>query len=110
VHVSFFAQKVGLGDEQVHATIFGDESDPAWSEKDALLIQLVDQLSETSRISDEVWEKLMRHWSAAQILELIALVGFYHTISFFTNSAAIELEPWTAHFPEGYYDEGRFVR
>jgi 4-carboxymuconolactone decarboxylase len=109
VHVAFFARNVGLGDTQVRATVRGEESDPVWSEQDALLIQLADQLSETSRISDGVWEQLVQHWSAAQILELIAIVGFYHTISFLTNSVTMELEPWAARFPEGRDEEGRVL-
>ena len=35
-----------------------------------------------------------------QILEVIALVGFYHTVSFFANGLRLPLEPYGTPFPE----------
>ena len=37
---------------------------------------------------------------ADQIFELIALVGFYHTVSFFANGLRLQLEPYGTPFPE----------
>ena len=38
-------------------------------------------------------------WLSAQIVELIVLAGFYHTVSFTTNALRIALEPSAARFP-----------
>jgi alkylhydroperoxidase family enzyme len=85
VHVAFFAQRVALTAEQVRATQHGNGDDPVWSAEERLLIRLVDELHDTSGISDGLWRELTAAFSVEQIFELIALVGFYHTASFFAN-------------------------
>ena len=39
-------------------------------------------------------------FSVAQLLELIALVGFYHTVSFLANGLRLPPERYAAPFPE----------
>ena len=51
-------------------------------------------------ISDDLWTKLLAAFSVEQILELIALVGFYHTVSFFANGLRLPPESYAAPFPE----------
>jgi alkylhydroperoxidase family enzyme len=100
VHVTFFSSRVKLTPEQVRATVIGDADDPAWNDEERLLIRLVDELHDSSGISDELWTALHGAFSVDQILELIALVGFYHTVSFFANGLRLPLEPYGAPFPE----------
>lgn len=90
VHVAFFADR---------ATVQGDAQDPAWRGDELLLIRLVDELHDTSQISDPLWEALEKAFSLEQIFELIALVGFYHTVSFFANGLKLGAEPFAAPFP-----------
>jgi alkylhydroperoxidase family enzyme len=99
VHVAFFAERVGLTPEQVRATARGAEDDTAWSDEEKLLVRMVDELHDSSRLSDEVWDALVRAFSVEQIFELIALVGFYHTVSFFANGLRLPLEPYGVPFP-----------
>jgi hypothetical protein len=49
------------------------------------LIRLVDELHDAADISDGLWKVLTTAFSIEQIFELIALVGLYHTVSFFAN-------------------------
>ena len=100
VHVSFFAERVGLGDAEVAATVHGGADHPAWSEAERTLIRLADELHDTSRISDALWAELRKHWSEAQLVELVVLAGFYHTISFVVNGLGVELESHAARFPD----------
>ena len=99
VHVIFFSNRVGLTEDQVAATVKGDHNDPAWSQQDGLLIHLADELHDTSHVSDDLWESLAKHWEPPQLIEFIAVVGFYHTVSFMINAAGIELEDWAPRFP-----------
>ena len=99
VHVKFFGERVALTPEQARATVHGDASDAAWNDDERLLIRLVDELHDTARISDELWSALARAFRVEQILELIALVGFYHTVSFFTNGLRLPVEPYGVPFP-----------
>src|SRR3984893_18718550 len=53
VHVAFFAQRVALTAEQVHATVHGDAGNSAWSAEEGLLIRMVDKLHDSANLSDE---------------------------------------------------------
>jgi alkylhydroperoxidase family enzyme len=99
VHVAFFARRAALTPEQVRATARGDASDPAWTDEERLLIRLVDELHDSASISDDTWSQLAAAFSVEQILELIALVGFYHTVAFFANGLKLPPEPRSAPFP-----------
>jgi len=99
VHVAFFAQRAVLTAEQIRATVHGDAGDPAWSEDEKLLIRLVDELHDSASLSDDLWSKLATTFNVEQVFELIALVGFYHTVSFFANGLRLAPEPYSAPFP-----------
>jgi alkylhydroperoxidase family enzyme len=99
VHVAFFGQKAVLTPEQLRATVRGDAHDPAWSQDERLLVRTVDELHDSAKLSDELWDGLAASFSVEQILELIALVGFYHTVSFFANGLRLPPEPYGVPFP-----------
>lgn len=99
VHVAFFADRAALTPEQVLATVRGDANDPAWSDEELLLIRLVDELHDGADISDRLWNALATAFSVEQIFELIALVGFYHMVSFFANGLRLGTEPNAAPTP-----------
>jgi 4-carboxymuconolactone decarboxylase len=99
VHVAFFATRVALTPEQCRATVHGDASDAAWSADERLLIRMVDELHDRATLSDELWDALAVAFSVEQILELIALVGFYHTVSFLANGLKLPPEPLGAPLP-----------
>jgi alkylhydroperoxidase family enzyme len=99
VHVAFFAQRVALTDEQARATVHGDADHPAWSDDERLLLRLVDELHDSATLSDELWGALVATFSIEQILEAIALVGFYHTVSFFANGLRLPPESFGTPFP-----------
>jgi alkylhydroperoxidase family enzyme len=99
VHVAFFGERAGLTPEQVRATVKGGGNDPAWSGEELLLIRLADELHDSADISDQLWNELATAFSVEQIFELIALVGFYHTVSFFANGLRLKSESFAAASP-----------
>jgi alkylhydroperoxidase family enzyme len=99
VHVAFFAARVGLGSAELAATVHGAPDDAVWSDAERTLVRLADELHDTARISDALWKDLRRHWSDEQLVELVVLAGFYHTISFAVNGLGVELEPDAPRFP-----------
>jgi alkylhydroperoxidase family enzyme len=99
VHVAYFADRAALTPEQVRATVRGGANDPVWSGEELLLIRLVDELHDAADISGELWKALATAFSTDQIFELIALVGFYHTVSFFANGLRLGAEPSSAPPP-----------
>jgi alkylhydroperoxidase family enzyme len=99
VHVAFFAERVGLGAAEVAATVHGSADHAAWSEAERTLVRLADELHDSARISDALWPELRKYWSEAQLVELVVLAGFYHTISFAVNGLGVEMEDYAARFP-----------
>ncbi len=99
VHAAAFGQSAGLTEQQVTATALPASTDPGWSDRDRLLIRLADELHETDRIADPLWEALAAVWSPAALLELIVTAGWYRTLSYVLNAARVQHEPWAARFP-----------
>jgi alkylhydroperoxidase family enzyme len=99
VHVTAFARPLGLSDAWIHATVHADADDPVWSPSQAALVRLCDELHDTQRISDELWEELRRHFGEEQLIELIYTVGQYHAVSFLANGLALPHEPMAERFP-----------
>jgi alkylhydroperoxidase family enzyme len=100
VHVAFFAERAELNSDQVRATAHGGADDTAWTLREALLIRLVDALHDDAQVDDELWTRLAAEFSDAQLLELVVLIGFYHTVSFVTNALRLPLESYAARFPD----------
>jgi alkylhydroperoxidase family enzyme len=99
VHIALFAARAGLSDSQIHGTVLSDAASEAWDPDERLLIRLVDELHDAATISDELWADLAKTYSVEQILEFVALVGFYHTVSFFANSLKLAPEPFARERP-----------
>ena len=99
VHVAFFGERVGLGATEQHAIVHGGADAACWDERDSLLIRLVDALHDTAALDDALWASLRKGFSDEQLLELIVLTGFYHTVSFVTNGVRVPLEPYGTRFP-----------
>jgi 4-carboxymuconolactone decarboxylase len=68
VHATAYGKPPGLTDEQLTATVHGTPDDPAWSEQDALLIRLADELDDTCAISDPTWTALTAQFRDDQLL------------------------------------------
>src|SRR5260370_24797644 len=97
VHMAFLAGRVGFSPEQVAATAGGDPA--VFPERERLLLRLADALHDVAQVSDELWAALQAHFTDEQLIELVALAGFYHLISFVTNALRIPLESYRAPFP-----------
>jgi 4-carboxymuconolactone decarboxylase len=100
VHAVAYGRAVGLSDEQITATVRGAADDPAWSEHDALLVRLADELHDTCTVSETLWAQLAERYSDVQLLELLIIAGQYRIISYLVNAVAIEREPWAERFPK----------
>ena len=99
VHIAFFGARAELTPDEVRALT--SETADAFAPRERLLISLCDQLHATSSIDDDLWAKLAAEWSPAQLVELVVLAGFYHTISFAVNAFALAPEPFAARWSQG---------
>jgi 4-carboxymuconolactone decarboxylase len=100
VHVAFFAARVGLDETTVAATATAAADDAAWTSRDRLLIRMSDALHDRAAIADDLWAALAAEWSIEQLIELIVVAGFYHTVSFVVNATGVAAEPFAARFPD----------
>ena len=82
-----------------HELAFASIDSSDWTDDERLLIRMVDELHDTASLCDETWSALAAAFSVEQILELIGLVGFYHTVAFFANSLKLPPEPLSVPFP-----------
>jgi 4-carboxymuconolactone decarboxylase len=99
VHAAIFARRFALTDAEVRGSVHATWSDPLWSDRDRALVRLVDELHDEARISEDLWRLLASLYHEDQLIELIVLVGFYHTISFVTNGLNLPLETDAERFP-----------
>src|SRR5271170_2407053 len=101
VHIAFFAERVGLGVEQITSLTHGSPTDSCWDgERDRVLIQAVDSLCATATIDDALWEHISSLLTEAEILDLLMLTGWYHAISFTANALQLDLEQGVPRFSD----------
>ncbi len=95
VHVSAYADKVGLTSAQLASLAHGSPADGCWNEADRAVIAGVDELYESHDLSDLAWATLVEHVSEDGVMDLVLLAGWYHAISFATRALRLPLEEGT---------------
>jgi alkylhydroperoxidase family enzyme len=99
VHVAAFASAAQLTGEQVRATVLDGADAPCWSAAEQAMIAAVDALHVRATLDDAEFKALSAHYDDAQILEIILLCGFYHTVSYLANGLDLPLEAKGVRFP-----------
>ena len=99
MHVSSFAARAGLSDAEVRATCARELPPDVLPGRDRAILRLCDALHDRSSVDDALWAELTAEFAPAQLVELIVLAGFYHTVAFATNALRIELELGAAPLP-----------
>jgi alkylhydroperoxidase family enzyme len=93
VHIAFFADAAGLTTAQQHSVTHGSATDACWDQPDALLIEMVDSLHDTSDVDDALWQRAAQTFTAEQLLDILMLSGWYHAISYTARATRVALEP-----------------
>jgi 4-carboxymuconolactone decarboxylase len=73
---------------------------PQFDDRMTTLLRIADELHDSSTLSDAAWAVARPCWSDEQILEILAICGFYHFIGYLARAGRIGLEPWQARFPD----------
>ncbi len=100
VHVTRYAQAAGLDEAAIRHTVAYPPDPDAWMPNEVALIEMVDGLHAKSTLDDEAWSALAAHYDEAQIIELVALCGWYRTLSYLCNALRVPLESWQARLPK----------
>lgn len=85
------ARAAGVTDEEIGWIGAGPDA-PGWTPADALLLRAADELHRDARLSAATWSALADGHDEAQLIEITMLVGQYHMVAFFLNSAGTRLE------------------
>ena len=99
VHVALFGERVRFGEAEIAALVHDPANAACWAADEQALIAIVDDLVDRRTIGDATWQAASKHFDEAQLLEAIAIVGFYHTISFLCRGLKLPLESYGARFP-----------
>lgn len=99
VHVATFGDKAKWTPEQIRSSVHGGAEDACWSDEDRLVIELADELHDTSHVADTTWAKLAAHFAPEQLIELVTLAGLYHAVSFMVNACGVEAEAFAPPMP-----------
>ena len=99
VHIALFGERVGFADAEIAALVHGLADAACWAPDEQALIALVDDLVDRHMIRPATWQAASRHFDEAQLVEAIAITGFYHTISFLCRGLELPLESYGARFP-----------
>lgn len=99
VHVTVFADAAGFSDTQVAATVGVTPPADLWSDEEMLLLAIVDDLCANGAPDPARLPAFEASFDRTQQLEIMALVGNYHTISFVAKTAKLAPEMFAARFP-----------
>ena len=93
-------QRVGITDEEITA-LASDTSDYKWSNGDAALIAMSDELCSDNCVSDQTWQALTTRWNEAELTELVMVAGTYRLVSGYLNTMGVQLDADTPGWPLG---------
>jgi alkylhydroperoxidase family enzyme len=91
---TIIGQRVGLTAADIER-IQQDTGTAGWDDADATVLHAVDELHLHARIQDQTWNALKPLLDTRQIMDLLFLVGCYHTLALVMNSLDVPLEPGT---------------
>jgi len=98
VHAAGLSPRSGLSREVIQATLAPTDDGAPYSQRERILIDVADALHDGAAIDDALWGRLADAWSPEEILEVLAVAGFYHLVSFSVNALALDPEPWAGGF------------
>lgn len=92
VHVTVFGKAAQLTEAQIAATCLMEIDANLWTNDEASLLDAIDQLCANGNMDDVALKTFQQDWSREQQLEILALSGTYHMISFVANTARLPNE------------------
>jgi alkylhydroperoxidase family enzyme len=82
------AERAGLTLAEIEAVRAGDVADPV----DELVVRVVDEVENTSTLTDATWSQLCKHFDEQQVLDLLFTIGCYQLLAVAVNVIGIQPE------------------
>jgi 4-carboxymuconolactone decarboxylase len=86
------AKRYGVTAEEVERATRGSSA-PGWTEHEAAIVRAVEELLGDQSISNDTWNVLARTWTERQLLEFLAVVGYYVSVAYSQNALRMRLMP-----------------
>jgi 4-carboxymuconolactone decarboxylase len=93
-----FGRNAGLTEAEI-ARLAAPDPGADWPTAERAIITAVDEMHSGHDICDPTWSALADHFTAAALIDLVALVGRYWTVSVMTNALRVTLEPGLSGIP-----------
>lgn len=84
-------RRAGLTDEEMQRIEAGPDA-AGWSEEDADLVRVADELHADARIRDETWDRLSGRYDHRQLMDMVFLTGCYEIVAMAVKSFGIPPE------------------
>jgi alkylhydroperoxidase family enzyme len=81
----------GLNDAQLHAVREGPDS-AVWTPEERAMLKAADEMIDRFSVTDETWEHLASWLNAAELFELLFVVGGYLCLATVLNSIGLQAE------------------
>jgi hypothetical protein len=94
LHEKTISRKMGLSKAEVEDLKKQRIDNNLWSDAEASLIAMTDELVESTSLSNDVFEHLSRHHSAAEMIEMVQLVGLYTMVAMMVSLIKPDLDPY----------------
>jgi alkylhydroperoxidase family enzyme len=85
------AGDAGLSDDEVARAADGPGAG-GWSHEDAALLQAVDDLLDTAKVSDATWSQLAQTLATQQLMDLVFTVGAYDLVAMAFLSFGVQVD------------------
>jgi alkylhydroperoxidase family enzyme len=95
---TLIGRDAGLTDDEI-AALATTRAGGSWNADDEALIALADEICGDDCAGDATFDALRRRWNDAELVELVALVGFYRMVSGFLNTMGVQPEDGLPGWP-----------
>jgi alkylhydroperoxidase family enzyme len=94
LHVRTISDKMGLDALETDELRKPDIDHELWPAAEAALIAMTDELVQNISLSDELFTRLSTHFSEAQLIEMVQLVGMYTMVAMMVDLIRPALDPY----------------
>jgi alkylhydroperoxidase family enzyme len=92
-------KRAGLTDKEIKRIMEGPKA-AGWDPFDATLVLVVDELYYDAFITDVSWNALAKRYNQQQLMDVVATVGQYNSLSMLLNSVGVQLDEGVPGFPK----------
>jgi alkylhydroperoxidase family enzyme len=90
----------GIKDEKL-ADVWEFRTSPLFNDKERIALEFaIAAASQPNDVTDELFERMKRHWSEGEIVEITALISYFGFMNRFNDTMATPLEEEPIHVAE----------